>query len=254
MSLIVRPRREPPVIRTLTSTAILAALTLPMGCGGARPTERSSPAADVQTPGSVGEPSSPPHPEPSGLPDPESYAAQMDARERFWWQQPQKVVDMLRCAPGMTVVDLGAGTGYFLPFLARAVGRNGRVLALDASRAMVERLFERVARERLRNVKPVVVPFDDPSLTPRSADRVLVVNTWHHLPNRIEYAERLRSALRTGGEVLVVDFEMDSPRGPPPEHRLEPLRVADELEAAGFAVSRLSETLPYQFVIRGVVR
>lgn len=234
------------MIRIFVATASLTLLSLVMGCGGTQPPESTPSPSEGAVPGASGEP--------SGLPAPQSYAAELDSRERYWWQQPEQVVDMLRCEPGMTVVDLGAGTGYFLPYLSRAVGRDGRVLALDASRDMVEHLFARVARERLRNVTPVIVAYDDPSLTPRSADRILVVNTWHHLPNRVEYAERLRAALRTGGELLVVDFEVDSPEGPPPDHRLEPLQVAEELESAGFSVARLSEKLPYQFVIRGVVR
>ena len=161
---------------------------------------------------------------------------------------------MLHCEPGMTVVDLGAGTGYFLPYLSRAVGRDGRVLALDVDRGMIDHLFARVAKERIHNVTPVVVPPDDPCLTPRSVDRILIVNTWHHLDDRIAYAELLRTGLRHEGELLIVDFEVDSPKGPPSQFRVAPADVAAELEAAGFAVARVSESLPYQYVVRGFVR
>lgn len=230
--------------RPLQAIAFFAALLA--GCGGRQAPEPTASEPRSTEDGAVGD--VPP------LPEPEDYAAKLDSRERYWWQQPEDVVEMLRCKRGMTVVDLGSGTGYFIPYLSRAVGREGRVFALDVDRGMVERLYERVARDRMHNVTPVIVAVDDPSLTPRSADRILVVNTWHHLENRVEYAEKLFSALRTHGEILIVDFDMNSPKGPPPAHRLEPTVVADELEAAGFAVARIVENLPYQYAVRGFVR
>ncbi|MGB5813388.1 MAG: methyltransferase [Polyangiales bacterium] len=188
------------------------------------------------------------------LPDPAIYAAQLDAKERYWWQQPERVIAMMECEPGMTVVDLGAGTGYFLPYLSQAVGPGGHVLALDTDRDMIEHLAERVHRERLRNVTPGLVAEDDPALDPRSTDRVLVVNTWHHLQDRSAYAARLYEALRNEGQVFIIDFDQESPKGPPREHRLTPVTVIAELEAAGFTAVQVEEPLPYQYAIRGIVR
>ncbi len=188
-------------------------------------------------------------PPPPGLPDPQTYAASMDANERYWWQQPERVVELLRCAPGMTVVDLGAGTGYFLPYLSSAVGREGRVLALDVDHSMVDIMVRRVQHQRLHNVSPSLVAPDDPALTPGSVDRVLAVNTWHHLTDRVGYAEKLLDALRPGGLVLIVDFDENSPEGPPVEFRLSPSTVVAELESAGLSAELLEESLPYQYAI-----
>ncbi len=211
--------------------AIVLLAALDWGCGGSS-SQHSAPRA-------------------SQLPDPQTYAAAMDAKERYWWQQPERVVELLDCTPGMTVVDLGAGTGYFLPYLSSCVGQRGRVLALDADRAMVDIMLQRVENGRLGNVAPAVVAPDDPALTPGSADRVLVVNTWHHLTGRVVYAKKLLDALRMGGLLLIVDFDEDSPKGPPVELRLAPGKVARELESAGFSVELLEETLPYQYVVAG---
>ncbi|MCZ6807502.1 MAG: methyltransferase domain-containing protein [Deltaproteobacteria bacterium] len=191
---------------------------------------------------------------PEGLPDPQAYAAKMDAKERYWWQRPEQVVELLQCEPGMTVVNLGAGTGYFLPYLSSAVERSGRVLALDVERSMVDIMDRRVTRDHLYNVSPSVVPPDDPALTPRSVDRVLVVNTWHHLSHRVAYAEKLLGALRPGGLVLIVDFDQNSPKGPPVEFRLRPITVVGELESAGFSTQVLEESLPYQYAIAGWIQ
>jgi predicted methyltransferase len=94
-----------------------------------------------------------------------------------------------------------------------------------------------------------VVASDDPALASRSVDRVLIVNTWHHISERVAYAEKLLAALRPGGLLLIVDFTMDSPAGPPPQKRLTHDTVVSELEAAGFAAKVVEESLPYQYVV-----
>ncbi len=63
-----------------------------------------------------------------------------DGPERVAWQKPDHVVALMAIRPGMTVVDLGAGTGFFEPPLAAAVGAEGKVLALDVEPNMVEHL------------------------------------------------------------------------------------------------------------------
>jgi predicted methyltransferase len=153
----------------------------------------------------------------------------------------------------MTVVDLGAGTGYFLHYLSEAVGPEGHVLALDISRSAVDWMSSQVEREGLQNVQPELVAPDDPALSPRSVDRILVANTWHHISERVDYAEKLLAALRPGGLLLIVDFTIDSPEGPPPKMRLTNDTVVRELEAAGFAVEVVQESLPYHYVIAGRV-
>jgi predicted methyltransferase len=99
----------------------------------------------------------------------------------------------------------------------------------------------------------VVVTPDDPALAAHSVDRILIANTWHHISGRVDYAGKLLTPLRSGGLLLIVDFTMDSPGGPPPERRLSSNTVVSELEAAGFVVQILKESLPYHYVIAGRV-
>src|SRR5262249_32059366 len=124
----------------------------------------------------------------------ENWAKVFDDPARDAWQRPDEVVALLGLRPGMTVVDLGAGTGYFEPQLARAVGPSGRVLALDVEPDMVRYLRERAARAGLANVEARTVAPDDPGLGAGTVDRVLIVDTWHHLPDRAAYARKLTAA------------------------------------------------------------
>jgi predicted methyltransferase len=175
----------------------------------------------------------------------------LENSDRDAWQRPDEVVALMTIEPGMTVADLGAGTGYFLARLDSAVGESGRVLALDVDPELVNFMADRAAREDLTAVEVRVVAPDDPGLESASVDRVLVVDTWHHLPDRGAYARRLAAALRPGGAVVVVDLELDAPIGPPRDHRLAAAVVQAELESAGLAARVVEESLPYQYVVLG---
>jgi SAM-dependent methyltransferase len=183
----------------------------------------------------------------------EEWAKIFDDPARDAWQKPAEVTALAEIAPGSIVADLGAGTGYFEPYLSRAVGPSGRVLALDIEPDMIRYLKERAAREGWTNVEARQVTIDDPGLADGSVDRVLVVDTWHHVPARVEYAKKLRRALRAKGAVFVVDFTKESKIGPPPEHRLSPESVASDLAAAGMPSSIAPEDLPDQYVVIGAV-
>ena len=181
----------------------------------------------------------------------EDWAALFDAPERAAWQKPDEVVGLLELAPGMTVVDIGAGTGYFLARLSRAVGGEGRVVATDIEPDMVRYMKERAAREQLGNVEAILSPGDDVGVPAHSADRVLIVDVWHHIEDRDRYAANLARALRPGGLVAIVDFTLESRRGPPRDHRLAPETVMADLRAGGFTAALAAETLPDQYVVIG---
>jgi FkbM family methyltransferase len=189
-----------------------------------------------------------------GFSDVERFAQIFDDPERDEWQRPGHVVELLAIEPGMTVVDLGAGTGYFLPHLARAVGPEGRVIALDVEPNMVAHIRERIEREGWTNVEARVAATDDPGLEPGSIDRVLIVDTWHHIEGRERYAERLRESLREGGTVSIVDFTREAPHGPPPAMRIAADAVVEELRAAALAPVIREERLPYQWVVTAQVQ
>ncbi|MGK3993540.1 class I SAM-dependent methyltransferase [Sorangium sp. So ce1024] len=181
----------------------------------------------------------------------EDWVAAFEGPERDAWQKPAEVIAAMRLAPGMRVADLGAGTGYFLPHLSRAVGPTGAVVGLDIEADMVRYMTERAARERLANVTARQVSPDDPGLAPGSVDRILVVNTWHHIPDRPAYAAKLKAALRPDGAVVVVDFTDTARHGPPKEHRIAAEAVAAELRAGGLSPQIVAEDLPDQYIVVG---
>lgn len=187
-----------------------------------------------------------------GFEDPEKHAEEWNAEERDTWQKPEEVIELMGVDAGDTVVDLGTGTGYFLPHLSRAVGPDGRVLALDVSEKMLEYVDSDMRPELPHdNLETRLVERDDPGLDPESADHILMVNTWHHVKDRVTYAEKLHAGLEPGGSFVDVDYTMETDRGPPKKIRLTPDEVVEELESAGFEAEVLDESLPEQYIVVG---
>lgn len=180
---------------------------------------------------------------------PETYAKRWNGPERDAWQKPETIMTKLRLGDGMQVADLGAGTGYMTSRLAKAVGEGGKVYALDVSQEMIDYLRDRVpAQVELRKVSRRSTGLADASL-----DRLMTLNTWHHIEQRGSYAAELTRVLKPGGFVLVVDFVpgAEGP-GPPPEMRLSAEQVSKELRQGGLEVEVLEEDLPRHYIVRGV--
>ncbi len=184
---------------------------------------------------------------------PEEFAKEWNDPARDAWQKPEEIVEALELDPGATVADLGAGTGYLIESLRRAVGEEGQVLALDVEPAMIEFLKERSAAAGWTNVRAVESAHDDPKLAAGSVNGVVTLNTWHHVDARQAFAAKLYDGLAEGGRFVVVDFlpESTEGRGPPPEMRLAAESVVRELESAGFQAEIVEETLPRHYIVVG---
>lgn len=246
------------VAKTLTPGSVL--LLLVVACGDRAPqAERpAAPAAEAPPAGPHGaahDSHAAGHDQSCGVighrfEDADKWAERFDDPARDAWQKPQEVVRVMAIEPGSTVADVGAGTGYFLPHLSAAVGPEGRVLGLDIEPDMVRYMEQRVEREGLANVQARQVEPDDPGLAAGSVDRVLVVDTWHHIGDRAAYAAHIGRALEPGGALYIVDFTLETDKGPPPAHRVAPDAVVAELEAAGLEADIVDEPLPDQYIVR----
>ena len=183
--------------------------------------------------------------------DAERWSRSFDDPARDAWQKPREVVRLMEIDPGMIVADIGAGTGYFMKHLAAAVGTSGRAVGLDIEPAMVEFMRKRIAEETWGNAEAREIAPDASDLQPESFDRILIVNTWHHIGERKDYSKTLGSALKPGGRVFIVDFTKETSHGPPPAHRLHAEEVVKELKAGGLDAEIVAESLPEQYVIVG---
>ncbi|MBZ0237713.1 MAG: class I SAM-dependent methyltransferase [Deltaproteobacteria bacterium] len=177
----------------------------------------------------------------------ERWAAVFDDPARDAWQEPDRVIASLALDATMTVADVGAGTGYFAVRLARAVP-DGKVYGIDIEPDMVRYMTERAEREGLANLVAVLGAPED-ARVPEPVDVILIVDTYHHIADRVPYFTRLAGSLRPGGRLAIVDFTPESPMGPPAEMRIPVDRVLAELAEAGYREVARHDFLPNQFFV-----
>jgi SAM-dependent methyltransferase len=179
--------------------------------------------------------------------DAERWAKEFDDPARDAWQMPLRVIDALALKAGQSIADVGAGTGYFSSRLARSSAAP-TVYAVDIEPSMVAYLKARAAKEGLKNLNAVQASADGPNL-PAAVDTILIVDTYHHIPNRVAYFTKLKGSLKPGGSLAIVDFRKDSPSGPPAEFRFTAEQISSELAQAGFSLARQHEFLPRQLFL-----
>jgi ubiquinone/menaquinone biosynthesis C-methylase UbiE len=144
---------------------------------------------------------------------------------------PERLIQRLDLAPGMRVLDAGCGPGRLTIPLARAVGPDGEIVALDSQREMLGKLERRLEAEGIRNVLPVRAVLGEGVLEEGGFDRVVLAMVLGEARDRREAARELYAALRPGGVLSVTEIFGD------PDHR-RPATIQREVEAAGFRLAR----------------
>jgi len=140
-----------------------------------------------------------------------------------------RVMGILAMAPGKTVADIGAGSGWFTVRAARRVGPAGLVYAVDINPKAIDYIRERVARDGLRNVQAILSKPDDPLLPAASIDAVLLLKTYHEVANPVMLLRNLQKALRPRARVGIIDRN-----GNGENHGVSRDTVVQELGPAGY--------------------
>lgn len=179
--------------------------------------------------------------------------------DRDWWvalwPDPEGVMRLLGVKPGMEVVDLCCGDGYFTAPLARIV--EGKVYGVDIDPAMLEQT--RTELERAGTTVLDLICADArslPALLPSKVDYVVIANTFHGVPEKTAMARAVATVLNPDGRFAVVNWHplprertvvMDKPRGPKTEMRMSPDDVQMVVEPAGFRLERVVELPPFHY-------
>ena len=173
----------------------------------------------------------------------------LEPPDREAWQKPDQVMDALHIAEGTTVADLGAGGGWFTVRLARRVGKQGRVFAVDVQRLMIAAIQRRVQREGFGNVEAVLGKLDDPGL-PAPVDAVLIVDAFPEMQNPVAVLRNVARMLKPHGRIGIIDYrEGEGGPGPDPQDRVAPASVIASAAEAGLKVVDEHKFLPYQFFL-----
>jgi len=179
----------------------------------------------------------------------EELIKRFESEKRSEYQQPEKVIEFLGDLSKKTIVDIGAGSGYFSVKLAQ---KAKKVIAADVSQEFQDYLRERIEKEKIENIELREIPYNSPSLQDKEVDMIFIVNTYHHIENRINYFAKAKKGLKKNGELIIIDFfKKETPVGPPLEHKVAIDEVIVELKKAGFTnFIKEVDLLPYQYIIK----
>jgi SAM-dependent methyltransferase len=170
------------------------------------------------------------------------------------WPDPAGVLESVGLGPGMTVVDLCSGDGWFTAKIAK-VARH--VIAIDIDATLLE-----VSRQRLKELGITNCDFvagdayQLRSLVGQSVDFVFLANAFHGVPDRPRLASAVAETLRPGGLFAVVNWHprpreqttvLGEPRGPRTELRMPPKKTIEDCEAGSLSLARVVEVPPYHY-------
>lgn len=175
-------------------------------------------------------------------------AAWLEREGRDQEERPEVVLAAMELKEGMTVAEIGAGTGYFSRRIAPVVGPSGKVYAVDIQPEMLELLKQYAAKEKIGNIVPVLGTEADPKLPAKSIDRILMVDVYHEFQKPEEMLAKIRESLAPGGLVALVEYRLegDTAAHIKVDHRMSTEQVLAEWLAAGFQLVNQVETLPSQ--------
>jgi ubiquinone/menaquinone biosynthesis C-methylase UbiE len=169
--------------------------------------------------------------------------------ERAQWQKPDKVISFLGVSKEKTIIDIGAGTGYFV---FRIANLCKQIIATDVDSRFLEYIEKKNQTEKHANISIRKAEYDTPPVLKNEADIVYNVNVYHHIENRKKYLEKLYQQMKNGSTLVIIDFKKgDFPQGPPDSMKLSEKQVWEELKSVGFKKIKIdTKTLPYQYMIK----
>ena len=152
---------------------------------------------------------------------------------------------------GMTVCDMGCGNGFYTLQLAKMVGPQGKVLAVDVQPEMLKLLKERAAKKNLgKNIVPILGEFHDPKLPKNEVDLILMVDVYHEFSHPELMLKAMRESLKPDGLAVLLEYREEDPKVPiKPLHKMSKKPILKEYAANGFKLAKEFDKLPWQHMM-----
>lgn len=185
--------------------------------------------------------------------DVEQWTERFEREGREVYDHRHAIVEAVQLEAGMTVADVGAGSGLFTGLFAAEVGESGRVFAVDIAPRFVELIEERAREAGLRQVVGIVGDERSTRLPRESVDVAFICDTYHHFEFPAETLASIHQALRPNGQIVLIDFHRIPGRSS--EWTLNHVRAGQEvftaeIEAAGFRLEQELPLLEQNYVLR----
>lgn len=173
--------------------------------------------------------------------DPRNFE-KLDNPERLTVFDPDTLFADLRLPPGAHLVDIGVGTGFYLPALSRLAGSCGTVTALDTEPAMLEHAARRITELALTNVTLMRSAEGELPLERGTVDFALMAFVYHEIENPVALMADLRRVIKSGGRACIVEWtKTERDKGPPSDHVPSLESIRKSVESCGFVVERVEQ-------------
>jgi len=177
-------------------------------------------------------------------------AGWLERKEREVEEKPAVLMKALKLKNGDNVADIGCGSGYFTRRLAKEVGPEGTVYAVDIQPEMLTILGAKMSEAKVTNYKPVLGTIQDPKLPENTIDLVLFVDVYHEFSHPYEMMASICKSLKKGGRVVWVEYRKEDPRVPiKPLHKMSEAQVKKEASAHPLEYVETIGALPRQHII-----
>lgn len=178
--------------------------------------------------------------------DAPEWIRRLETPERLAGLKADQVMARLQLKPGMTIAEIGAGSGVFTPRFGKAVGPSGKVYAEDIDQALLDHINERAKQDGLSNIRTVLGKYDDPALPAKDVDMAFIHDVLHHIEHRQAYLKTLATYIKPGGMVTIIDMDPNDPNSP--HHNDPTLQVSREegdkwMAEAGFRPAKVNSDL-----------
>ena len=174
----------------------------------------------------------------------------LERPDRAKEERPDLLLPALKLKAGDAVADIGCGSGFYTRRLAKAVGTNGVVFAVDIQPEMLALLTNKLAAENIFNVKPVLGTITGPQLPRASVDLILLVDVYHEFDHPFEMVAAMGQALKPGGRMVFVEFRGEDPDVPIKRvHKMTEAQVRKEMAIHPLDWVETIRTLPQQHIL-----
>lgn len=174
----------------------------------------------------------------------------LEREEREREERSDLLMRILALAPGSSVADVGAGTGYYARRIADAIGPAGKVYAIDVQPEMFA-MLQSVSKQRgYSHITPLLGASNDVKLPTASVDVAIMVDVYHELEFPYEVLASIVRAVRPGGRVVFVEYRSEDPSVPIKRlHKMSEAQIRREAEVHPLVWERTANDLPWQHVV-----
>ena len=164
----------------------------------------------------------------------------LERTEREEEERLTLLVRSLKLKPGMTVADIGAGSGVISMLMAEQILPDGNVMAVDIQQEMLDRLADNCKERGITNVVPVKGKIKSPNLKPGTVDLIILVDVYHEFEFPYEMTQEMSKSLKPGGRIAWVEYRK--------EDRTVPIKLVHKMSEAQVKREASQEGLGLKFV------